>query len=273
MKLKTQRKSVAFTLIELLVVIAIIAILVALLLPVLSNAKERARTSICLGNCKQLQLGWYLYGADNARLPLNMEGVPGAVNQPNWVSGIMGYESSPPAVLPDATNTALLLDQNKTQVARYLKTAGVFKCPSDLSYAIRGGSRYPRVRSYAMNDHIGETSRVGDYLVTYYYYRPDDFLRPGPANTFVFVDEHEDSINDGFFLVGTASDVPVGWNSVPGSRHSRGANFAFVDGHVEHRKWIDNRTVQPVTRTPLFSLFQLNNADVKWVHEHAYALK
>ena len=272
--MRRRQNEFAFTLIELLVVIAIIAVLAALLLPALSRAKEQARTTICLNNQKQLHLAWQMYGGDHKRLPGNWDYGSGAIRpEANWVGGGMSYETDVQfRPLSDATNTVLLMDERQTLLAPHLKSAGNFKCPSDQSNAIRGGEQYPRVRSYSMNGYVGESSRVTD-LSRLHYYKSEEFILPGPSKTFVFLDEHEDSINDGFFLVGKQTDEAVGWNDVPASRHRKAAVFAFADGHVEKHGWRDPRTIQPVTRNRLFGLFQSNNPDVKWVHDHATAAK
>jgi prepilin-type N-terminal cleavage/methylation domain-containing protein/prepilin-type processing-associated H-X9-DG protein len=266
-----------FTLIELLVVIAIIAILAAMLLPALSKAKESGRAAICLNNQKQLHLAWHLYGDDNNKFPSNWDyGGSLAPGTPNWENAEMSYEIQaqfPP--LSEATNTANLRDPKLTLLASYLNTHEVFKCPSDKSYAIRpitGGVKYPRARSYSMNSYVGESTRqVQANLATFDKW--DDFKGKGPSGIFVFIDEHEDSINDGFFFVVNTFSLSFGWNDVPASRHTQGTHLTFGDGHAERHRWLDKRTIQPITRIRLYGLAQPNNKDVAWLFDHATEFK
>lgn len=264
-----------FTLIELLVVIAIIALLASLLLPAMARAKESTRAIVCLNNQKQLHLAWQLYADDTERLARNLFGAlsdfPGLAN---WVDGSVSYEEFVSGPLSDATNRVLLTG-DRTQLARYLKSAGVFKCPSDKSYALRpivGGARYPRVRSYSMNQALGESSRplYGGY---HRFFSPTDLATVSAAEVFLFLDEHEDSINDGHFFLGLPLERNLGFADHPASRHSRGANFTFADGHAEKKKWKDKRTVQPITRSRLYGARQPNNPDVAWLHDRSWIEK
>ena len=92
-------RSKAFTLIELLVVIAIIAILSALLLPVLSRAKDRARNTTCISNLKQWGVTWRLYADEN-----NDTFMSGTAA--NWARGVWvlsftnGYPQKPRCSVP-----------------------------------------------------------------------------------------------------------------------------------------------------------------------------
>jgi prepilin-type processing-associated H-X9-DG protein len=71
-----------------------------------------------------------------------------------------------------------------------------------------------------------------------------------PSGIFLFLDEHPDSINDGFWDVGTLSDPFVtvsAWEDQPASFHNNAGSFSFTDGHAEIHKWRDGSTVTPVT--------------------------
>lgn len=88
-----------------------------------------------------------------------------------------------------------------------------------------------------------------------------------PSKCWLFVDEHEDSIDDGWFAVEMLSQAFV---DLPASHHSGGTCLAFVDGHIEMKKWTDPRTRRPLLRQMRFGGpdFFPNNNDILWLQQH-----
>jgi len=256
-------------LIELLVVIAIIAILAALLLPVLSRAKQRAQGIICLNGGKQLMLAMTMYGGDNSDFfppnPDDATTMPGY----NWCSGNVA-EGGPYEFNPDG-----LKDPAQNLLVTYLAgVTSIYHCPGDRRSGTYTGSdpnlqghNVPAARTFSMNQAVGTidpgfnaagpgpasanthsgkpTLPVnGPWLNNNYtHHRNSPWLTygkftsmntPGPATTWVLLDEDTLNLNDAAFAFGM--EYPV-WIDVPGAYHNSGCDFAFADGHSEAHKW------------------------------------
>lgn len=202
--------------------VAIIGVLAALAVPGLGAAQRAARKTTCLNNLKQLQLCWQLYVTDfDDAVPPNRSFMTNGVwrsTPDSWI----GFSSAP----HDADTRAI--EQGLLYRYDYNRQVRIYHCPEDRS-TVRG-STLPRTRSYSMNGAFG--GRKEDQ-------QPVVIQKAGevrhPARAFVFVDEHEDSIDDAHFLVWPAPDTR--WVNVPADRHSRGCTLSLADGHTEYWKW------------------------------------
>jgi prepilin-type N-terminal cleavage/methylation domain-containing protein/prepilin-type processing-associated H-X9-DG protein len=228
----SSRQETGFTLIELLVVIAIIAILAALLLPALSKSKASAQGVTCNNNIKQLSLAWYLYASDNADLLVNNYGIPQTITTSNtWANNVEDWSNS------DYNTNLIYLTQ--TLFAPFdNRSAGIYKCPADRAPAANG----QRTRSVSMNAMVGDPGDLVDRFNPLYvqFFKMKTILKP--SGIFVFLDEHCDTINDGFFVNRLET---YQWGNLPGSYHNGGLNLSFADGHVETHHWLVAGTVRP----------------------------
>jgi prepilin-type N-terminal cleavage/methylation domain-containing protein/prepilin-type processing-associated H-X9-DG protein len=273
---RRSNKDGAFTLIELLVVIALIAILASLLMPALGKAKARAQGAICVSNHQQLILAWHLYVEDNdGLLPQNDGGSiyvnSGPLNPGyhNWVLGSISW-------LPDRrdnTNTSIIVPGGSGSLGHYSKSHRIYKCPSDRSMALINGLPFPRVRSVMMNMYISDTASRPAYnagvLDNALFYSTKDIRKISPANLFVLIDTHEDSVGEGAFAPGGLFGGYV-MGDLPATRHGRSSPLSFADGHAEIRHW-NQLTYKPVQRIHWFAstLADPVNPDPQWLYDHA----
>jgi type II secretory pathway pseudopilin PulG len=268
----------AFTVIELLVVLAMIGLLASTLLPALGKSRPTSQAFQCLNNNRQLCLAWRMYADDNHdQIVYSSDDGTGTANPLNQYAWTLTHLDLSPQNRPN-------WDTNLDIVQRPLwpytgKNALIYRCPADKSFVMVNGARTPRVRSMSMNFYLGGFAGTTGGLPSIDTYRL--FLKttaltaPGPAKTFVFLEERWDAINWGNFLTDMAGypnqpSLYAFQEDYPNMIHDLACSFSFADGRAEMHRWKDARTTPPFAPYfPNFVTASPRNPDIAWLQDHA----
>lgn len=266
-----------FTRRELIVVIAMVALLGGLVLPTLAKSKSGNSNVQCLNNQRRLILAWQMYATDNLdRLIMayhggDTQGGAGASN-PNYAGWCMGWLDW--TTSKDNTNINFLNDPRYSKLAPHLgNDPGVFKCPSDtaISPAQRKKGWTSRVRSVSGNIGVGAGNAEGgpwDSSIYKHILKLGDFQYPSPAETWVYLDEHPDSINDPAFF----NPIANNWVDQPASYHNGAAGVSFADGHAELHHWTGSLVTPDARKIRFDSMLgargRLGDPDIHWMSYH-----
>lgn len=265
----------AFSRVDLLALLSVLALLA---IAFGADGQSSGRAAVCQNNMRLLMRAQFLYAADNGYFPPNAVDIqtPGSI----WVGGNVSFGSE--SNLNSTMNSMLSV---------YLeRDPRPFKCPSAPTIP---RSRFVISRSVSMNHAVGTDpmdtdgpckrpvpgmwldATAGHQANSKFrcFARPSDIVNPSPENLFIFVDEHQDSVNDAVFAsMGPATPGAYRWIDVPAAYHDGSGSFGFADGRAQLHQWVQP-FVPPSRVFPVVSPTPGQRLDLQWLAEHTSALR
>jgi prepilin-type N-terminal cleavage/methylation domain-containing protein/prepilin-type processing-associated H-X9-DG protein len=218
-----------FTLIELLVVIAIIAVLMGILMPALQSAREQGQRASCMGNLRQLAIGWNLYAQENDGKIVNGASGIDRTKEKAWIGRAWhsDYVNGTPESM-QVQRDALV----NGAFWPYAANEKIYKCPT---------GRRGFLQTYNIFDSMAGLSRSGTMVngksvragkTVLYIKKLSDIVQPGLGERAVFIDEGRTTPDSYAVHYQTQS-----WWDPPMLRHSNGTTLSYADTHAAYWKY------------------------------------
>jgi prepilin-type N-terminal cleavage/methylation domain-containing protein/prepilin-type processing-associated H-X9-DG protein len=271
-----------FTLVELLVVIAIIALLMGILLPALSRAREMGKRAVCLAQIKQLQICWNMYcDENNDKVPSGdiwyswgftpADGGP----QPSWHEWPHPFPHSMPPSM--ATNYNAAYPESCVENGQCKQR--------EWYHAIDEGLLFKYVKDYKIyRCPVGEKGEFVTYSnvhsIKTWANPPDGSAGPGSisrtiklksqikrtSERAVFIDLGKASRGAAYLPYDRYGGLTYGWT--PPARHGMGTTFSFADGHAEYKRWTDPHTLEVIKKALPGNAVSIDNCDcdLRWYY-------
>jgi prepilin-type processing-associated H-X9-DG protein len=248
---RTAGGPVGFSLVELVVVLGLLAVGVLLIAPTLARTQFRSKSAGCLNNLRRFAYAWTMYAGDSSDRLINNFGINETtveVNQRtyrNWVNNVMTWGSEQMNTNVQILEAGILSPYLRGDLDSYRCPADEYLSPQQLALGWTS-----RTRSISMNSLFGRFSSGADATAQGLNWALPQYLQylklgriPKPGKTWLVLDEHPDSVNDGYYI-----NNPTGssWQDLPAAYHHGGCGFAFADGHAEIRKWLSSASRYPV---------------------------